>query len=146
MDEQECLIVYQELEAMLAELNLAWVGQQVAEVVRSGKTVEERSPTRRTPITKVEDYTAQEQLLLLISAVEQAVIHSWEMERELAHFFSRESQASSAVAVLSFASASRDSGKKIDLNFEALEQRAEQAMKLQELLAKLRGEVDNSGD
>ncbi|MEG3974374.1 hypothetical protein QT970_07100, partial [Microcoleus sp. herbarium8] len=66
MDEIEYAKLYQELAAILNEFKLDWVVQQVADTVEIGKVIQERSLKRKTPLLKIEDYTAKEQLLLLI--------------------------------------------------------------------------------
>jgi len=94
MDEIEYARVYQELAAILNEFNLGWVAQQVADTVEIGKTIEERSPKRKTPLLKIENYTAKEQLLLLIDAIEQATVNTSEIEDEIAYFLKVESETS----------------------------------------------------
>lgn len=144
MDEKECAAAYQELEAALNELNLGWVAAQVADTVRIGKTVEERSPTRRTPLTKIEDYTAPEQLWLLISAIEKAVVDSWEMEREIAIFFTRKTENSPLSTSLIFSSFPRQAEKILEFNSDSLAQRSNSALELKQLLEKLRLEAFSS--
>ncbi|AUT01655.1 hypothetical protein CLI64_15370 [Nostoc sp. CENA543] len=83
MDEEDCFIAYRELEQILYEFNLEWVAEQVAQTIREGKNLEENEGINRT-----EEYSAQEQLLLLINAVEQAVVNNVEIAAEISRFLS----------------------------------------------------------
>ena len=83
MNEQDCFIAYSELERILYAFNLEWVTEQVAQSIREGKNIEENQGRNRT-----EEYSAQEQLLLLIDAVEQAVVNTVEIETEIRRFLS----------------------------------------------------------
>lgn len=83
MDEQDCFIAYRELEGILYAFNLEWVIKQVVQSIREGKNFEENQGRNRT-----EEYSAQEQLLLLIDAVEQAVVNTVEIETEIRRFLS----------------------------------------------------------
>lgn len=143
MDEIEYARVYQELAAILNEFNLGWVAQQVADTVEIGKTIEERSPKRKTPLLKIEDYTAKEQLLLLIDSVEQATVNTSEMEDEIAYFLKVESETSPLGTKITFASSGAEGAKTIDFASHLTAPRNKQAIALKDLLEKLPSEPRN---
>lgn len=143
MDDIEYARLYQELAAMLQEFNLGWVAQQVADNVEIGKTIEERSLKRKTPLLKIEDYTPKEQLLMLIDAVEQATVHTSEMEDEIAYFLKVESETSPLGTKISFASSSAKEPKTIEFTSQVTSPRNKQAIALKYLLEKLPSEPSN---
>ncbi|WP_341734941.1 hypothetical protein [Microcoleus sp. EPA2] len=143
MDDIEYARVYQEMAAMLDEFNLGWVAQQVADNVEIGKTIEERSLKRKTPLLKIEDYTPKEQLLMLIDAVEQATVHTSEMEDEIAYFLKVESETSPLGTKVSFASSSAQDVKTIEFTSHLTSPRNKQAIALKYLLEKLPSEPSN---
>ncbi|MEK0185965.1 MAG: hypothetical protein EAZ78_07185 [Oscillatoriales cyanobacterium] len=143
MDDIEYARVYQQLAAMLDEFNLGWVAQQVADNVEIGKTIEERSLKRKTPLLKIEDYTPQEQLLMLIDAVEQATVHTSEMEDEIAYFLKVESETSPLGTKISFGSSSAQEVKTIEFTSHLTSPRNKQAIALKYLLEKLPSEPSN---
>ncbi|XZN94189.1 MAG: hypothetical protein ACM65K_14920 [Microcoleus sp.] len=143
MDDIEYARVYQEMAAMLDEFNLGWVAQQVADNVEIGKTIEERSLKRKTPLLKIEDYTPKEQLLMLIDAVEQATVHTSEMEDEIAYFLKVESETSPLGTKVSFGSSSAQEVKTIEFTSHLTSPRNKQAIALKYLLEKLPSEPSN---
>ncbi|MEK0181830.1 MAG: hypothetical protein EAZ98_16240 [Oscillatoriales cyanobacterium] len=143
MDDIEYARVYQQLAAMLDEFNLGWVAQQVADNVEIGKTIEERSLKRKTPLLKIEDYTPKEQLLMLIDAVEQATVHTSEMEDEIAYFLKVESETSPLGTKISFGSSSAQEVKTIEFTSHLTSPRNKQAIALKYLLEKLPSEPSN---
>ena len=130
MDEIEYAKVYQELAAILNEFNLGWVAQQVADTVEIGKTIEERSLKRKTPLLKIVDYTSKEQLLMLIDAVEQATVHTSEMEDEIAYFLKVESESSPLNTKITFATSSAQSAQTIEFTSNLTAPRNKQAIAL----------------
>lgn len=143
MDDIEYARVYQQLATMLDEFNLGWVAQQVADNVEIGKTIEERSLKRKTPLLKIEDYTPKEQLLMLIDAVEQATVHTSEMEDEIAYFLKVESETSPLGTKISFGSSSAQEVKTIEFTSHVTSPRNKQAIALKYLLEKLPSEPSN---
>ena len=137
MDEIEYAKLYQELAAILNEFNLGWVVQQVADTVEIGKVIEERSLKRKTPLLKIEDYTAKEQLLLLIDAVEQATVNTSEMEDEIAYFLKVESETSPLGTKITFANSGAETAKTIEFTSSVTAPRHKQAIALKHLLEKL---------
>lgn len=137
MDEIEYAKLYQELAAILNEFNLGWVVQQVADTVEIGKVIEERSLKRKTPLLKIEDYTAKEQLLLLINAVEQATVNTSEMEDEIAYFLKVESETSPLGTKITFANSGAETAKTIEFTSSVTAPRHKQAIALKPLLEKL---------
>ncbi|MEG3861807.1 hypothetical protein [Microcoleus sp. herbarium12] len=137
MDEIEYTKLYQELAAILDEFKLDWVVKQVAETVEIGKTIEERSLKRKTPLLKIQDYTAKEQLLLLIEAVEQATVNSSEMEDEIAYFLKVESESSPLGTKITFANSGTETAQTIEFTSSVTAPRHKQAIALKQLLEKL---------
>ena len=106
MELQECERIFNELTAMLRDYDLSWICSQVDEYIRLGKT-EEKVVTRAeimaikkdggipklplksrrgasTTFTSTSEYNSREKLLILIDAIQQAVINTCSMEYEVA--------------------------------------------------------------
>lgn len=94
MSPSEATEVYESLIAMLKQLGLVWVVEQVSQEAASGRTItktvslqgEELTPTGRRRRQRVEfastmPYSPQERLHLLLNAVEHAVVGTLEMRR-----------------------------------------------------------------
>lgn len=110
MTAEKCLQLYDEFVRLLREHRFDWVVAEVEEQIRLGKTAEERivvseefaleitpeADTRRargrpgrTRFLKCVDYTARERLLLIIDAVEHAVLDVGEMGLHLLESFQK---------------------------------------------------------
>ncbi|NJK36284.1 MAG: hypothetical protein HC835_01680 [Oscillatoriales cyanobacterium RM2_1_1] len=87
MKEQDCSAVYDDLIEMLEHLSLGWIAGQVAEVINTGRVVEEIVSGRKSPDLKLSYHTPSEQLLLLIGALEKAIVDSMEIELDIAEAF-----------------------------------------------------------
>ena len=104
------------LEALRAH-GLSWVATQIQDQVRSGKpTTRVVSPrpapisglfaeevsqprgSRRERLAATEPYSSQERLALALDALERAVVHTADMEEEVAKFFATERTALRRVA------------------------------------------------
>jgi len=92
MNQEDCLAVYQALVEMLNSIKLGWVTEEVADVISAGKTTEELVSGRKSPNLKLNYYSPQEQLLLLINAIEKSVINTGEIETEILDIFRHETQ------------------------------------------------------
>lgn len=84
MDEHNCGTIYDELVEILNQLELGWIAEQVEEILTAGKTVEEMVMGRKSPDLKLAYYSPQEQLSMLIDAIDRTVISGVEMEQEIA--------------------------------------------------------------
>ena len=131
MNEQDCNRTYRQLEDILNEFNLQWVAQQVSQTIRDGKNIEESQ----------EEYSAQEQLLLLIDAIEQIGVNKVDIEREISDFLS-ESVNQTIEDYISFYPS--DEGEEEVLRFSPihLEEKQGAAEQLMNLLNNLRDEVN----
>jgi hypothetical protein len=112
MDNRECDEMYERLTSMLNQVGMGWITAQVTDQVRLGKTIEreietlkegrerdlslfadiddyptrfKKGPKATFPVT--EEYRPSERLLLLIDALERAVVHTAEMESHLFEYF-----------------------------------------------------------
>ncbi len=141
MNEQDCLTVYYELVEILNQLQLGWVSQQVLEVISAGKTVEEMVSGRRSPDLKLTYHSPKEQLLLLINAIEQAVIHAVDIELEIANHFSEEATTSDLQPEIQFLSSFDQKSSLIKFPTERVSSRKKETEKLLKLLNKLEKEV-----
>lgn len=141
MNEQDCLTVYDELVEILNQLQLGWVSQQVMEVISAGKTVEEMVSGRRSPDLKLTYHSPKEQLLLLINAIEQAVIHAVDIELEIANHFSEEATTSDLQPEIQFLSSFEKNSPLIKFPTELVSSRQKETEKLLKLLNKLEKEV-----
>lgn len=146
MNQEDCLAVYQELVEILNALKLGWVTEQVADVISAGKTTEELVSGRKSPDLKLNYYTPQEQLLLLINAIEKSVIHSGEIETEILDIFRHEAQNSDLKTELRFTSSVDGKGKWFKYSMEAVNSRQQHGQELKKLLEKLRQEMETHVD
>ena len=144
MNDEECTKVYGEIVAMLNEFKLDWVTEQVAEVIREGKTIEERSFNRKIPDLKVEDYSARDRLLLLVDAVEQAVVNTVEIEGEVASFMNHEAERLDMYPEATFHILDEGESKQFKFDLRSVAVRKKQAGELRDLLATLHKEVERS--
>jgi hypothetical protein len=90
MNEQECAVAYQELVEILNHFRLEWLVERVADAARRGKTVILQDNGQQSSHLTVEPLTNQEQLFLLIDAVEQALVETAAMEVEISDFLREE--------------------------------------------------------
>lgn len=141
MNEQDCSAVYNALIEMLSSIKLGWVTEQVADVISAGKTIEELVSGRKSPDLKLNYYTPQEQLLLLINAIEKSVINTAEIETEIMDIFSHEAPNSDLKPELRFTSSVDGKGKLFKYSVESVNSRQEQTQKLKILLEQLRQEI-----
>src|SRR5688500_10202966 len=106
MNNSECNEVYQLLTDMINQLGLGWISAQVQEQLQLGKTIQreietlkesdlkmfqltgdeyrsqlKKGPKAIFPVTV--NYEPSERLLLLIDAIEQAIVNTAEMEHHL---------------------------------------------------------------
>lgn len=146
MNEQDCSAVYNELVGILNSAKLGWVTDQVADVISAGKTVEEMVSGRKSPDLKLNYYTPQEQLLILINAVEKAVVQMEEIESEIAIALSHEAKTADLKPELKFTSSGDGKGKFFKYSVESVNLKKEQAQELKNLLEQLRQEVMNDAN
>ncbi len=136
-NEQDCLAVYDQLLDLLNELGLAWIVDQVIDVVSTGKTVEEIVSGRKSPDLKLSYFSEEEQLLLLISALEKAILETLEIESEIQKMLSHEAAISDLKPELRFTSLLARPDKMLQFVPDSVEMRQQQANKLQDLLNSL---------
>ncbi|WP_413166655.1 hypothetical protein ACL6C3_08115 [Capilliphycus salinus ALCB114379] len=142
MNEQDCLTVYDELVEILNQLQLGWVSEQVLEVISAGKTVEEMVSGRKSPDLKLTYHTPQEQLLLLIHALEKAIVQAVDIELEIAKNFGEEATTSDLQPEIQFTSSFDRNSPHLKFPVELATHRKKEAEKLLKLLQKLEKEVE----
>lgn len=161
MGADESIEIYNKLISALRENKLDWIIDQVTEHIRLGKTVEKeietlkedpsekmvvytfgdhvpkfkKGPRATFPVT--ENYTPQEQLLLLIDAIEQALVNTNEMERNFVEFFEGDVGGWRQV---DFYSEESDSVI-VSVNKESIQAPFQHAERLRDLFVQLRSEV-----
>jgi len=141
MNEQDCLRVYEQLLDSLKGCNLGWVAEQIIEEVSAGKTIEETVSGRKSPDLKLSYYSAKEQLLLLISALEKFVLNTIGIESEIQTVLAHEMNIYQLKPELCFTSPFEKKGEFIKLTADPIKVRQSQAKKLQLLLNQLKQEV-----
>jgi hypothetical protein len=146
MNQEDCLAVYQALVEMLNPLKLGWVTEQVADVISAGKTTEELVSGRKSPNLKLNYYTPQEQLLLLINAIEKSVINTGEIETEILDIFRQEAQNNDLKPELRFTSSVDREGKLFKYSIESVNSRKQHRQELKKLLEQLRQEMETNVD
>lgn len=145
MNEQDCSAVYDELVEILNELELSWVAEQVDDIVSAGKTVEEMVAGRKSPDLKLAYHGPRERLLLLLDAVDRALISGAEMDREIADILGHEALTAELKPEIRFASAVGGKGKVLKFSPDPISARSLQCDRLKLLLAQLRSEVEENG-
>jgi hypothetical protein len=141
MNEEDCSAVYNALIEMLNSMKLGWVTDQVADVISAGKTTEEIVSGRKSPDLKLNYYSPQEQVLLLIYAIEKAVINTAEIESEIMDILSHEGKMSDLKPEVRFTSSVDGKGKLFKYNIESVKTRKENIQELKKLLEQLRQEI-----
>ncbi|MEC4813961.1 MAG: hypothetical protein SAK29_11910 [Scytonema sp. PMC 1069.18] len=132
MDEQECAVVYQELVEILNEFGLGWLALQIADIVQRGKTVVVYQNSQQNSYQETKPYTHQEQLFLLIDAIERVLVETAAMEAEISEFLVEQNLEPKII---------RSDGKQEtvrDYSTSTVRSRKENADVLKELLEKLR--------
>ncbi|BAY22635.1 hypothetical protein NIES2100_23980 [Calothrix sp. NIES-2100] len=135
MDEEDCFIAYRQLEEILDSFDLEWVTEQVDQTIREGKNIEENQGRNRT-----EEYSVQEQLLLLINAIEQAVVNTLEIATEMSRFLSAQELSQE----VRFYPSDEREGDFFVFAPRLLEERISSARELRDYLNNLRFEVNRS--
>ena len=153
MNEQECLEIYNELKNLLYKKRLEWVIEQVEETFRAGKIVE-YSTAKYREINRInkssrskelrmmrENYSLREQLLILINALENVLVNSLDIKRELSIFLAEEKEINKIEdeAELKFLSVEEESPR--IFHFEDADFIASEANELRIFLQDLRNEV-----
>ncbi len=146
MNEQDCSAVYNALIEMLNAVKLGWVTEQVADVISAGKTIEELVSGRKSPDLKLNYYTPQEQLLLLIKAIEKSVINTGEIETEIMDIFSHEAQNCDLKPEVRFTSSVEVEGQLFKYSIESVNSRKQHSQELKKLLEQLRQEMETNVD
>jgi hypothetical protein len=162
MREEELTEIYTEIARTLEALELGWVVDQVSEQVRLGRTestkirtlqesLDREASQRLLPsspramrsgpkaiFTAAVDYSPRDSLILLLDAVEQAVVVTAEMEHEIIQFFPKGEEGSSPK--IAFESEEVDQ-RRFVLTAESTASRRDYAQALKRLLEELRREV-----
>lgn len=172
MDDQDFQRIFDDLSLTLTEQGLGWIVSEVIDVINEGQisTVKvetfketlsdsgiEREIQRasKAEFLSVVEYTQQEQLLLLIDAIEQTLVQTAAMEQEIAEFFENEANRdtnisrkapTSDVVVLASETSTEDL---MDNNSSVIRPsnariRQQQAQELQSLIDALRREVTDA--
>lgn len=106
MDEQQQRELFARLQQILTELRLSWINDQVNEQVQSGKLVNKdvqmvkeiddrqlsgfanyRPSGKPQRMVGIEPYSFEEQLFILLDAIEKSMVDIAAMQGEIARFF-----------------------------------------------------------
>lgn len=161
MNDRECNEAYERLINILNQNKLEWIVTQVEEQVRSGKTVEKeidtlkesrrgfdlftiddypsrlmKGPKATFPVTV--EYQPSERLVLLLDAIEQAIVNTAEMEHHFIEYFGGEVDNWQGVEFYSEDPNSRP----VAINKETVLSRLDNGKQLKQLLDALRQEVE----
>ncbi len=142
---------YRELERILNYFEIGWVAEQVAQTIREGKKIEYKESKGAT-IIRTEEYSDKEKLLLLIEAIERAVVQTNEIQNAVTKFFN---QKESDVKIRSIKFYPEDEKSEFEDVFEfhllsdqeqVMQQKNQANNELKIYLKDLRTEVTNSAD
>ncbi len=122
---------------------MSWVIDEVNEVLRAGKLIDEpvenSSKKSSRGFRTTREYTPQEALLILIDSIESVIVHTAFIEREVTFFFGREGQEFGISPEVRFLS--EGESEPTVFSYDSAIDRAKQATRLERLLAQLRSEV-----
>ncbi|MBD2678474.1 MULTISPECIES: hypothetical protein [Nostoc] len=131
MNAEECELAYRQLLSMLEYPQFGWVVEQLEVGIIAGE-IELPKNKNKSP-TIIEDFSAHKKLRYLVDAIEQAVINTADMEREIISFFRTE---------IAFYPDSENSEESFSINETSLTSRRQDAISvLQELLNLLRARI-----
>lgn len=171
MDNQDFQRVFNDLSSTLTQQGLGWIVSEVIDVINEGQISTVKVETFKETLSdsgvereiqrasiaeflSVVEYTPQEQLLLLLEAIEQTLVQTAAMEQEIAEFFENETARNSNaprkaptsdVVVLASELSTEDL---TDDNYSVVRPsnarvHQEQAQRLQSLINALRREVND---
>jgi hypothetical protein len=149
MTEPECQQTHQELVTMLQDFQLGWVVKKAESQMQQGKMADVQlldasfKAGSQAGLTDSETHTGQEQLLLLIDAVERFVVGAIEIEGALVDFLSEETERLQSPVALSFEA---DSVPALTSEDEGLEGRRSAIAELRQILQALRQEATSDVD
>lgn len=143
MTDEDCGEVFRQLVSMLNDRQMSWVIDEVNEVLRAGKLIDEpvENSSKRSSreFRTTREYTPQEALLILIDSIESVVVHTAFIEKEVTFFFRREGQEFRISPEVRFLS--EGESEPTVFSYASAIDRAEQATRLERLLEQLRSEV-----
>lgn len=163
MTDEKCLQLYNEFVQLLREHHFDWVVAEVEGQLRLGKTAEERivvseefaletspqAPARRargrparTRFLKRVDYTARERLLLIIEAVEHAVLDVGEIGLHLLESFQKLGMQAGAISFVPDV----ERGEAKPFPASNLKEQQPAIQELRSLLNRLKTEVKRNAD
>jgi hypothetical protein len=148
MTEPECQQTYQELVTMLQDFQLGWVVKKAELQIQQGKMANVQlldasfKAGSQAGLTDSETHTGQEQLLLLIDAVERFVVGAIEIEGALVDFLSEETERLQSPVTLSFEA----DAPALTSEDEGLEGRRSAIAELRQILQALRQEATSDVD
>ncbi|MGF1492869.1 MAG: hypothetical protein ACFBSC_10540 [Microcoleaceae cyanobacterium] len=148
MKQQDCSVIFEELVELLDQLNLGWVALHVIDTIRTGKILQETISGRKSPDLKLVDYTPAEKLLLLIDAIDRAVVDTAEIQLEMVDYLNQEINHTPVISSeIHFASPLRSQKTIIQLASEDTAPMDQKQLKsLKTTLKKLQQEVNQIGD
>lgn len=138
MDEKECAAAYQELVEILNEHELGWIAEKVARAIEEGKTSLNYAEWKKDPHLEWEEFTAREQLFILIDTIEHTVVEPVAIAGEVSEFLISQGLEPKII---------RSNGKTEtvkDLRPEIVKPQLQNALGLKEFLEELRQEALNN--
>ena len=138
MNEKDCAAAYQELVEILNEHELGWIAEKVARLIEEGKTSLNYPEWRTDPHLDFEEFTAREQLFILIDNIEYAVVEPVAIAGEVSEFLISQGLEPKII---------RSNGKTEtvkDLRPEIVKPQVQNALELKEFLEELRQDALNN--
>ena len=89
MDEKDCAVAYEELVEIINEHELRWLAEKVASTIEEGKTSLNYPESRKDPYREFEEFTAREQLFVLIDTIEHIVVEPVAIAGEVSYSVSQ---------------------------------------------------------
>lgn len=96
MDSEEATKLFEELVRILTATQLSWVVEQVRQQIAAGKEITKtvsvasdapsevtRRKRQRVPFASTTEFSREEQLSILVNAIDQSVVGTADMEREI---------------------------------------------------------------
>lgn len=161
MNEQECQAAYEQLTGILQNIEMGWVVTLAAEEISTGAISRKKIKSKprqlelfnepnedltvvlkkKLPDIEVRDYTSREKLIILIDYIQQSIVDSTLMKKEISDFFSNREYFEELNSTITFHSEIDDNT--FTINTYNLEEEVLEAQGMSALLKELIRVIDS---
>ena len=141
MNNDEYEITFNELRNIL-EQNFNWVALLALEEINMGKVLESKSNKKNRTDVEVREYSPKEKLEILIDCIEQTIVDTAFMERDIIKFFMEKTSSAESDSNIKFLNEIEENYFTITRDGQTNEVE-QQAQILYKLLERLKETIDN---